>query len=181
MNLQRKYYRQSIIVFGLVIPAVLCGLLIIAGSIFASGIEESYQSKVNEQLAFDKKNKQALALQAEIGSQNDDVVHWEQLVSQETASTVSFNLREIEKKLPSKEFQTTSQQFPNSRAGFASGTAQKASQVQLGFRGTYRSMQKALVELESHMPQLQLHSFSIDEGRQSGSLNFTLNYSAWEQ
>ena len=52
------------------------------------------------------------------------------------------------------------------------------------FRGTFRTMQRAFLELESRMPQLQLQELRIDpspnQQNQAPLLNFQVNYTAWE-
>ena len=60
-------------------------------------------------------------------------------------------------------------------------SAQKSSQIRIAFRGTFRTMQRAFLELETRMPQLQLQDLKIDPSS-SGSalLNFQVTYTAWE-
>jgi hypothetical protein len=54
--------------------------------------------------------------------------------------------------------------------------------VKLAFRGTFRSVLKAFLELESRMPQLQLQDLKIDPSTSaSSSLNFQVTYTAWEK
>ena len=61
-------------------------------------------------------------------------------------------------------------------------TAQKSAQVRLAFRGTYRSVQRAFLELETLMPQLQLQELKIDTSQSSTStMNFAVTYTSWEK
>ena len=56
-----------------------------------------------------------------------------------------------------------------------------ASQLRIAFRGTFRTMQRAFLELETRMPQLQLQELKIDpSSTQSSLLNIQVNYTAWE-
>ena len=84
--------------------------------------------------------------------------------------------------LPAKEYQRTSVEYPTGSTGFASASAQNSSQVKLAFRGTFRSVQQAFIELETRMPQLQLQELKIDPSSSSAStLNFQVTYTAWEK
>jgi len=174
-------YRQVIALFGFALPIFLC-LLVIGGAVVTkSKIEQSFNSKQSQFKGFKQNKIQALALEAEIDNKRDHFSQWETLLAKETASAVTSNLRQIEDKLPAKEFQLTEQETPTSRGGFAAASAQKSAQVRLGFRATYRSMQRALLELETRMPQLQLQELRMDPSNSSNSLNFGITYTAWEQ
>jgi hypothetical protein len=174
-------YRQSIAIFGFVLP-VLIAVIVIAIGVFVKGkITSSFDEKLTHYKDFKRNKIMALKTEAEISDNREHVVHWEELIGTETASTVSNHLRTIEDKLPSKEFQTTGQQYPTAKGGFASVAGQDSAQVRLTFRATFRSMQQALLELETRMPQLQLQELRINPSTNSNSLNFDLSYTAWEK
>ncbi|OYV06243.1 MAG: hypothetical protein CFE26_07330, partial [Verrucomicrobiales bacterium VVV1] len=87
----------------------------------------------------------------------------------------------IQEKLPAKEFQPTAFEPLNTPGGFGSVSAQRSAQIRLGFRGTYRTVQRAFLALETQMPQLQLQELKIDlSTNQSAHLNFDVTYTAWE-
>ncbi|MCH7227148.1 hypothetical protein [Haloferula sp. A504] len=174
-------YRQAIALFGFVVPVVIAAVAIGVGLSVKGKISASFEEKCSHFDGFKQNKIAALGLEAQISRKREDISRWEELVSKETASAISSNLRSIEEKLPSKEFQTTGQQFPTSRAGFASVSGQDSAQVRLAFRATYRSMQRALLELETHMPQLQLQELRMEPSANSNSLNFEIHYTAWEQ
>ncbi|BCX49121.1 hypothetical protein HAHE_30290 [Haloferula helveola] len=174
-------YRQSIALFGFVLPIVLAVAVIGAAFAVKGKVAASFDKKVSHFKGFKQNKVNALAMEAEISKKREDVGRWESMIDKETASSISINLREIEEKLPSKEFQKTAQQYPTARGGFATVSAQNSAQVRLAFRATYRSMQRALLELETRMPQLQLQELRIDPSSNSNSLNFEVNYTAWEK
>jgi hypothetical protein len=89
----------------------------------------------------------------------------------------------IGEKLPPKEFQLTASERINNKSGFGNVSAQKSSSVKFNLRGTYRTVQKALLELEARMPNLQLQDLRIEPNSGSGSslLNFQVTYVAWEK
>ena len=67
-----------------------------------------------------------------------------------------------------------------STTGFGSVSAQNSAPLELSFRANFRSMQRAFLELESRLPQLQLNELRIDLTPQSSNLNFQVTYTAWE-
>ena len=106
---------------------------------------------------------------------------WQELVGQETFSLVTTNLRAIAEDLPPKEFQQTAFERLGQSNGFGTVTAQKSSGLKFNFRGTFRSVQKAFLELETQMPNLQLQELRIDPNSNGASLlNFQVIYTAWE-
>ena len=174
-------YRQSIALFGFVLPSVIA-IAVIAGAFMVKGrISRSFDEKLANYHGFEQNKLRALGLEAEISKNREHVERWEALLAEETASSITSHLREIEEQLPSKEFQKTAQERPTGKKGFASASAQNSTQVGLAFRATFRSMQKALLELESRMPQLQLQEMRIEPSNQSNNLNFQVTYTAWEK
>ncbi|GAA5484419.1 hypothetical protein [Haloferula sargassicola] len=172
-------YRNSIIVFGYVLPGIVA-LLVLGLSLFAKQkVQTSFDEKVSHFKGFKQNRVAVMTMEKEITQKRAVSSHWEELLNKETASAVTSNLRQISDKLPSKEFQITSQSTPPSKAGFGSVSAQKSTQVNLGCRATFRSMQKALLELETRMPQLQLQELRITPANSSGNLNFDVAYTAW--
>ena len=95
---------------------------------------------------------------------------------------MTTNLREIAKDLPSKEYQQSSFDCPGTKGILGSNTAQNSSLIRITFRGSYRTMQRAFLELESRMPQLQLQELKIDPSAGISSLlKFEVTYTAWEK
>lgn len=176
-----NHYRQSIALFGFVLPSVVAIAVMAVAFMIKGRISGSFDEKLAHYQGFEQNKLRALGLEAEISKKREHVERWEALLSEETASSITSNLREIEERLPSKEFQKTAQEHPVGKKGFAGASAQNSTQVGLAFRATFRSMQKALLELESRMPQLQLQEMRIEPSSQSNSLNFQVTYTAWEK
>ena len=173
-------YRTPIALFGFVLPVFITDALAGAALIVKSRIEASFNGKLSHFQGYEQNRIQALAREAENGKKRDHYKTWETLLSKETASNVGSTLAVIEDKMPSKEFQVTTRDFPANRAGFASVSAQNSGQVHLAFRATFRTMQAAFLELETRMPHLQLQELRIDPSANSNSLNFDVYYTAWE-
>jgi hypothetical protein len=174
-------YRQPIILFGIVVPILIAAVVVGIGSTLKSKMEVSFENKQKTFKTNEQSRLAAMEIEGQIIRQRPHLERWNEQLSQETASTVASNLREISTRLPAKEFQQTAFERPSSSGGFGSASAQKSSQLRIAFRGTFRTMQRAFLELETRMPQLQLQDIKIDpNSNQSSLLNFQVTYTAWE-
>lgn len=175
-----NHYRQSIILFGFVLPLIVAAVFVAAVGFIRARTLASFGQKNAHFASYESNRHQALAIEAAIGKQRASVEDWNKVLQQETASNVSLQLREISAKLPAKEFQQTSFSRPTNAGGLGTVTAQKSALLDLSFRANFRSMQRAFLELESRLPQLQLNELRIDRTPQASNLNFQVNYTAWE-
>jgi hypothetical protein len=51
----------------------------------------------------------------------------------------------------------------------------------MAYRGTFRTLQRAFLALETRMPQLQLQEFKIEpNSTQASLLNLQVTYTSWE-
>jgi len=175
------YYRQSILLFGLIIPLLLAGL-VVGGAFYArQNVAESFVAKEKQFRLYDLNKRSTEALDKDLGPKRDHVIRWKSLLAEETKSQVNNHIRKIQDSPLGKEFQQTSTESLNTPGGFASVSAQKSSQIRLGFRGTYRALQRAFLELETRMPQLQLQEIKIDANSTQASMNnVDVTYTAWE-
>lgn len=175
------HYRQSILFFGLVLPLILA-VALAGGAFYArQSVGTSFALKEKQFKSYQQNQAGTESLEAELASKRDSVKRWKTLLSEETKSQVNNHVRKLQEALPSKEFQQTSTNYPPSIGGFGSVSAQRSSQIRLGFRGTYRALQRALLELETRMPQLQLQEIRIDATSTQASLNnVDVTYTAWE-
>lgn len=176
------FYRQSIALFGIVLPLILA-IAVVGGAFYLkSTMDESFATKQKAYKVYDQTRIGALGVETQVRNRRVYVDQWKAQLSEETKSALSSNLRKIQETLPGKEFQTTVTETLNTRAGFASASAQKSSQIHLGFRGTFRTVQRAFLELETRMPQLQLQEFKMDPNTTGpvSLLNFDVTYTAWE-
>lgn len=173
-------YRKSISLFGIVVPVIIA-MAIIGGCYFLkSEMLVSFNNKQSNFKSYEQNRIVAMDIEAQVIRSRQHLDRWNESFSQETASAVTTNMREIFSHLPSKEIQQTSFERSNSATGFGSVAAQKSSQIRIALRGTYRTLQRALLELETRMPQLQLMELRIDPSNQSTLINFQVTYTAWE-
>lgn len=175
-------YRQSIILFGIVIPIILGIIVVVAGYTLKSKMFDSYQSKIQDYQTHQKAENASREVESKIIKERKHLERWTEQLSQETSSVVGTNLRAIYEKLPKNEITQTSFERPQSEAGFGQASAQNSTHIRIAFRGTYRTLQKAFLELETRMPQLQLEEFKMEPINTSNSLmNFQVTYTAWEK
>ena len=175
-------YRQSIIIFGIVLPVVLAAAVIGGGFLVKSNMVESFENKQKTYVTYEQGRISGLDIETKVKLQRDNLKRWNDQLSQETASAAATCLHKIYEHLPSKEIQQTAFERPPSAAGgFGSVAAQRSSQLRIAFRGTYRTMQRVFLELETRMPQFQLQELQISPNTsQSTLLNFQVTYTAWE-
>jgi hypothetical protein len=173
-------YKQSIIFFGIIVP-MLAVAAIICGCFFLKNyIANSFNVKTSQYQAYTQSRNATMQIEGKVARQREHLKRWKSDLSVETTSSLRTNLKLISEKLPSKEFQETAFDPISGRGGFGSASTQKSSQIRLGFRGTFRTVQKALAELEARMPQLQLQELRIEPTQQGNLLNFQVHYTAWE-
>ncbi len=175
-------YKQSIILFGIVIPVLIAGIVIGACAFMKSKITGSFDNKAQYYTGYERSRMGALEIEAQLSRQRTSSERWQELVKQETFSLVTTNLRAIAEELPPKEFQQTAFERLGQSNGFGSVSAQKSSGLKFNFRGTFRAVQQAFLELETRMPNLQLQELRIDPNVSADSslLNFQVTYTAWE-
>lgn len=174
-------YRQTIFLFGIVAPVVATAVLVGACYLVKSKMVASFDNKQRNYKTYETSRLAGLTIEAQVTRQRQHMERWNSQLSQETASAVTTNLREISEHLPSKEIQQTAFERPSGKGGFGTTSAQNSSQVRIAFRGTFRTIQRAFLELETRMPRLQLQDLKIDpSSSQSALLNFQVTYTAWE-
>jgi len=175
-------YRQTIILFGIILPVIGAAALVGIGFALKSKMADSFDNKQKNYKTYEQGRLAGLEIEAQVTRQRQHIDRWNTQLAQETASAVTTNLREISEHLPPKEIQQTAFERPSGNGGFGSISAQRSSQIRIAFRGTFRTMQRAFLELETRMPQLQLQELRIDQSSsQSTLLNFQVTYTAWEK
>ena len=177
-------YRQSIALFGIVLPVLVCAVLITLCFTLKSKMLTSLKNKQSLFKSCETSRLKALEIETKIVLQRPHIMHWTELLAEESSSAVNTHLRAIAESLPTKEFQKTAFERSAAKGGFGSAVAQPSSQLRIVFRGTFRTMQRAFLELESRLPQLQLQELRIEPNPNSQNpsplLNFQVNYTAWE-
>jgi hypothetical protein len=175
------YYRQTIILFGIVAPVLIAAAVVGVGSFAKSKMASSFASKETNFRTYEQGRTAANEIEGRVTRERRHLDRWETQLSEETASACATNLREISESLPPKEIQQTSFERPSGNGGFSAASAQDSSQIRIAFRGTFRTLQRAFLALETRMPQLQLQEFRMEpNSTQPSLLNFQVTYTAWE-
>jgi len=176
------HYRQSIVIFGIIVPMLLAAAVVWGGFMLRSKVSASFAEKEGKYKSYEQGRMAAMEIESQVLRDRKHLERWSKMLSGETASTVATNLREITEKLPDKEIQQTAFERPSGSAGFATASAQGSSQIRIALRGTYRTLQRAFLELETRMPQLQLQELRLDPNPTNPALlNLQVTYTAWEQ
>lgn len=176
------FYRQAIVLFGMIIPSVVAAVVVGLCFFFKSKMTDSYEFKKSTFKSHEQGRLASIEIETQVASERKHFDRWNKQLSQETASTVATNLKEIIDSLPGKEIQQTAFDRPAGSGGMGMVTAQGSSQIRIAFRGTYRTLQRAFLELETRMPHLQLEEIRIDPStNQTSALNVQVTFSAWEK
>lgn len=175
------FYRQTIILFGIVVPILIAAAVVGLGSLIKAKMSSSFDNKERNYKTYEQGRIAALEIEGQVTRERQHLDRWEAQLSEETASAVATNLRDIAENLPSKEIQQTAFERPSGNRGFGGASAQNSSQIRMAFRGTFRTLQRAFLALETRMPQLQLQEFRMEpSSTQSSLLNLQVTYTAWE-
>lgn len=176
-----KLYRQAIIIFGAVIPVLFAVGLVAIGFVLKSKADKTYEAKKASYAKSNTESAMAANILQQISPKRAHLERWNEKLSAETASVIGINLREISEKLPNKEIQQTAFDPSSNSSGMGKASAQNASSVRMGFRGTYRTLQKAFLELETRMPNLVLEEISMEPANTSAYLlKLQIIYTAWQ-
>jgi hypothetical protein len=174
-------YRQSILLFGLILPLAIAVTLVLACYLLKSNLEDSYRNNIAGYKSSDEVRRTSLTIEGKVIRQRPDMERWNALLSQETGNNVRSQLDAIISQLPPKEIQVTSFLPSSVKAGIGGVSAQKSSQLQFTLRGTFHTIQRAFLELETRLPQLQLGEQKFDLTSNSSSLlTVTATYTVWE-
>lgn len=173
-----KLYQQSIILFGMVIPVIIAAAVVAGGYVMKNKMADSFEIKKTHYRSHHAARSEVAKLEQAVSGLRPHLERWDAALNKEIASEMGTSLREITAKMPDKEIQQTAFN-PSANAGGLGG-AHPSTQVSIGFRGTFRALQKTFLELETRMPQLQVEDLSLEPVATSGFLlNMQVNYTAW--
>ena len=179
-----NFYRQPIVFFGIVLPMLVLGSVLGLCFVAKNQMFASFNNKQHLFKTYEISRLKTVEIEKGVVSQRKHLDRWNELLAEESASSVNTHLGAIAKMLPSKEYQKGGFDRTSGAIGLGAVTAQRSSQIRLAFRGTYRTMQRAFLELETRMPQLQLQELRItpnpSQQSQVSLLNYQVIYTAWE-
>ncbi len=176
------HYKEPVIIFGLVVPVVLVLVVLGLGIHFRGKFEDNYKVRKSQYEDFKRGTAQREGLERKIQEQEPHLNRWMALFEKATASSVNGFLSEFQKQYNGQEFQQIAFRRTASSGGIGGASAQPSIQIQLGFRGTYRALQNAFLEMETRMPHLQLDSIKLNVSTPNRKvLNADLIYTAWQK
>lgn len=174
-------YRPPIIVFGMIIPLLFIGSIVAAAAFGRARVKESFAEKSSAYRTNSVTAQAAQEVEKAVTAKLPHLERWQASLSEETASIVNSNLREVYATLPGKEIQQTAFE-PGPASTFGNASKQKSSQVRIALRGTFRTLQRAFLDLESRLPQLQLEELRMEPvSPTSSQINCQVNFTIWER
>ena len=177
--MKNEYYKQSVTVFGIVIPLVLMLVVGLAALYMSSSTATEYKKK---KVVYDQAQtemKATVALQTQLQEKGKYIEEWDKMLKTETRGSFLEHWKTAEAKFSGKELTKTSHNWLNYSEGLGKGINQPASQVNMSFSATYRAMQLALMEMETKLPQMQLDSMTITPSSNGESLDFKTKFTVW--
>ncbi|MFP6865468.1 MAG: hypothetical protein VCA35_05960 [Roseibacillus sp.] len=176
------HYKEPVIIFGLVAPLLLIVLVFALGFHFRGKFEKTYEARLRKYEDYKSVEAQREALEKKIRTQEPHMNRWMRLFEKPTATAVNGFFSEYQKRQDGKKFQQTKFRRTSSSGGIGGASSQPSIQLQLAFRGTFRALQNAFLELETRMPQLQLDSIKLSIAQPNqDTLNADLIYTAWQK
>jgi hypothetical protein len=176
------HYKEPVLVFGLIVPSFLVLVVLGLGFHLRGKFETTYKVRKNHYAEYKQVEAQREALAKKISAQEPHMNRWMALFQKATGTDVKGFLSDFQKQYDSQEFAQTAFRRTSSSGGIGGASSQPSIQIQLAFRGTYRALQNAFLELETRMPQLQLDSIKLTVSSQnSGVLTADLIYTAWQK
>ena len=176
-----EYYKQPVVVFGVVAPLLGLIVLLAVGFNYRSKFETTYTVRKEQYAEYKKITKQREALEGKIRDQDPHMKRWMALYEQSTSANVNTLLNNVQKRFSNNEFQQTSFRQSGATGGIGGASKQPAVKLQLAFRGTYTGVQSALVEMETTMPHLQMDAMKLRQEANRGLLNAEVTYTAWQK
>lgn len=175
------HYKDPVIIFGLAVPLLLIVLTLGLGFHFRGKFERTYESRKAQHQTFKSVEAEREALHKKVQEQEPHMNRWMALFEKPPATKVNGFFQDFQKRYDSGEFQLTAFRPTSSPGGIGGACSQSSIQLHLAFRGTYRALQNAFLELETRMPQLQLDSIKLSSQGNQNVLNASVVYTAWQK
>lgn len=175
------YYKQSVIVLGVVAPLALIVILLGVAFNYLGKLEKTYEQRKVTYAGFQKHEQQREVLEKKVSEQEVHMGRWNKLLSEPSSTSVNDLIGQAQKRYEGKKFVLTSFRRTGTSGGIGSVSDQQSVQLVLAFRGTFSALQNTFLELETKLPQLQLDSMLLSPKPGANVLEAKLNYSAWEK
>jgi len=177
----KSNYKQAVVVFGILLPAVFLIALTFAVYWKAGSIHQEYELKVNLQNQDAMAAKQNAILAKKVKVQDELLSAWKGLLAKEDRRTFLEHWKTVRKKFKANEFVGERPVWSNASMGLGKDVAQPSSSVTLSFDASYRAMQSAFLEVETELPQMQLDSLEMIPNQDGKTIHFKTVYTVWTQ
>lgn len=175
----KSYYKEPILAFSIGLPLLLAAILIGASVFAMSNINKKFKVKQAKYTKAQQAQQVIGVLEQKVAKNEAQLGKWQQIVDTETRGSFLEHWRTTEKQFSRLEFSSSPHSWINQPQGLGRNINQPSSQVDLQFSATYKSMQKALLDIETKLPHIQLDSFSMTTGQSNSKLNFATKYTVW--
>lgn len=173
-------YKKSVAVFGLLLPMVFIVVCLVGLFAVNSRVSKEYTKKLQRYQQDRQVQQQVALLQQQVGEQGEKLERWDKLLTAETRRTYLQHWRGIGSTFKPTEFHFDLPVWRNGKGGLGRAVgSQSSSQVEMNFDATYRTMQQALLEMETKLPQMQLDSLRIGPTEKKDTLNFKTTFTVW--
>ena len=175
------HYKESVFVFGLVAPVLFVVVGLGLGLHFRGKLESTYEARRNHHRTYKIVEKERGALEEKVQAQAPHMHRWMSLFEQPAATSVNTFFREFQKEFDATHFQQTAFRPTSTAGGIGGASKQPSTQLNFTFRGTFRALQTAFLELETRMPQLQVDSIKLSRASNQNVLNANVVYTTWQK
>lgn len=173
-------YKKSILLFGVVLPLFLIGVLLVIGLVKLNGFNAECKKREVDFEKYKIVELQFKVIKEKAKTNSEDLEFWEELMESETRGSLITHLNKIQSEFKTKNFKKVSHNWINVSKGIGLGANQPASQLKISFVGTYRAMQQAMLGFETRLPQLQLDSLVMEPvGEESNLIKFDTVFTLW--
>lgn len=179
-------HTQSILFFGLILPGIAVGILLVIAVAGRSSLFAKKEQKETLYKTFQESAQALAAIEKELSveGRTEQMEYWETQLKKEFVQSLTQNLNEIASQFTEDQLIRTELSRPATRSSVAGKTSNPHSRFKLSFEGGFGPMQIALADLEMRMPQLVLEDLEVKpvrdtSGKGRDKLKFDITYLAW--
>ncbi len=178
-------YRQSIIIFGMVIPGgvlivALVGIWVMLGK-FELKRDGKIEALKQRQISLITER----ALEKKLSLRQGEMEYWDEHLKRDTMQSFNENLDSILGNFDANQIRMLEGRRPTGAGEVGLKSKTPYARFALVFGGGFSPMQELLSELELRMPQLLLESSELSMGASTGgqikSLKLKVSYLAWQE
>lgn len=161
-------------------PVFILGIVFLMLNAKKAGIQKQADERAKVFAANKRSAIVTKGLQEQIKTYEARMENWEQILEESDVGTVTGILKEISNQHGSGEkFRQNDFKFVNQKTGVGSVSGRPNVTYNLSLDGTYQTLQKSILILESKLPNLHLNTLKLTPQKDGPLLNAELSYTAW--